>query len=85
MRQVIQKVRSGELTVAQVPAPIVQEGQVVVQNAASVISAGTEKMVVDLASKSLVNMARERPDRVRQVLQKVKSQGLLHTWAQVKQ
>ena len=83
MRQVIQNVRSGKLTVASVPAPVVEPGAVLIQNVCSLISAGTEKMIIDLAGKSLLGKARERPDRVRQVLEKVRTQGLLATWRQV--
>lgn len=83
MRQIIQNVRSGRLTVADVPAPLVQTGQVLIQNVRSLISAGTEKMVIDLSSKSLLGKARERPDRVRHVLERVRTQGLLTTWRQV--
>ena len=85
MQQIIQDLRTGNLSVASVPPPIVQRGQVLIQNTYSIISAGTEKMVIDLANKSLLGMARERPDRVRQVLEKVRTQGVTTTWAQVKQ
>lgn len=83
MRQVIQNVRSGQLTVASIPAPVVEPGAVLIQNVCSLISAGTEKMIIDLAGKSLLGKARERPDHMRQVLDKVRTQGLLATWRQV--
>ena len=56
-----------------------------VANAASVISAGTERMVMDLAKKSLLGKARERPDHVRRVLEKVRQEGLLSTVRQVRE
>ena len=49
------------------------------RNAASLISAGTEKMIVDFAGKSLLGKARERPDLVRQVIDKVRKEGLAPT------
>lgn len=79
MKQVLQNIKDGALTVQECPAPVAQAGQVVIANAASLISAGTEKMVMDLASKSLLGKARERPDHVRRVLQKIRNEGLLNT------
>lgn len=79
MQQVVQDIRRGKLSVMRVPDPIPPPGQVLIANAASVISAGTEKMVMDLASKSLLGKARERPDHVRRVLEKIRTEGLIPT------
>lgn len=76
MKQVLQHVRSGKLELAEVPEPAPRAGGVVVRNAASLISAGTEKMIIDFAGKSLLGKARERPDLVRQVVNKVRKDGL---------
>ncbi len=84
MRQVVQEVRSGNTTVRELPAPIAVPGSVIVANAASLISAGTERYVVELARKSLIGKARERPDHVRRVLQKLKQEGVLNTVQQVR-
>ena len=75
MKQVLQNYRTGELTVADVPVPAVQRGRVLVRTAVSLVSAGTERMTVALGRKTLVGKARERPDLVKQVLQKAKQQG----------
>ena len=56
-----------------------------IANQASLVSAGTEKMVMDLAKKSLLGKARERPDHVQRVLEKVRNEGLLNTYRQVRQ
>ncbi|HJQ11889.1 MAG TPA: bi-domain-containing oxidoreductase [Gemmatimonadaceae bacterium] len=64
---------------AEVPEPGVRPGGVLVRNAVSLISAGTEKMVIDFAGKSLLGKAQERPDLVRQVLDKVKKDGVAQT------
>jgi predicted dehydrogenase/threonine dehydrogenase-like Zn-dependent dehydrogenase len=69
--------------VAIVPEPLVRPGYVLIENAYSAISAGTEKMVLDLANKSLLGKARERPDQVRRVLQKLSKEGFWSTVAQV--
>jgi predicted dehydrogenase/threonine dehydrogenase-like Zn-dependent dehydrogenase len=76
MKQVLQHVRSGKLEVAEVPEPAPRARGVVVRNAASLISAGTEKMIIDFAGKSLLGKARERPDLVRQVVDRVRKDGL---------
>jgi polar amino acid transport system substrate-binding protein len=79
MKQVIQNVRTGVLKVDEVPETICKPGGILVANAASLISAGTEKMAIDFAEKSLLGKARERPDLVRQVLGKLKRDGLRNT------
>ena len=83
MRQVIQDIRSGKTTVWELPDPVATDRSVVIATAASLISAGTERYVVELARKSLVGKARERPDHVKRVLQKIKQEGLLTTARQV--
>ncbi len=79
MKQVLQNVKDGQLSLTDCPAPMVQPGHLLIANEASLISAGTEKMVMDLASKSLLGKARERPDHVRRVLEKVRNEGLFNT------
>jgi len=83
MLQVVQDVRSGDTGVREIPDPIALPGHVVVRIVASIVSAGTERYVVDLARKSLLGKARERPDHVRRVLQKVRQEGLIPTFSQV--
>ena len=65
MRQLIQSYRSGEMKIEDVPAPGVRSGGVLVRTSRSLVSAGTEKMIVDLAQKSLLGKARTRPDLVK--------------------
>ncbi len=76
MKQVIQLMRKGTTVVAEVPPPAVKANAALVQTVASLVSAGTERMVVDFAGKSLLGKARARPDLVRQVLEKVRKEGL---------
>lgn len=83
MRQVVQEIRSGKTTVRTIPDPIAAPGQVLVGAVASLVSAGTERYVVDLAKKSLLGKARARPDQVRRVLDKVRQEGLASTATQV--
>ena len=79
MRQVLQSYRSGELWLAQLPVPALRSGVVIVQTAASLVSAGTERMIIELAKKSLIGKAKARPDLVRKVIRKIKTEGLTQT------
>ncbi|HEY0348627.1 MAG TPA: zinc-binding alcohol dehydrogenase, partial [Pyrinomonadaceae bacterium] len=83
MLQVVQNVRNGQLELREVPPPATLAGGVLVRTAASIISPGTEKMIMDLAKKSLIGKARERPDLVRQVIAKARTQGLINTFHNV--
>ncbi len=79
MKQVIQNFRTGVLAVDEVPETVCKSGGVLVSNVASLISAGTEKMAVDFARKSLLGKAQQRPDLVRQVIGKLRRDGLMNT------
>jgi predicted dehydrogenase/threonine dehydrogenase-like Zn-dependent dehydrogenase len=79
MKQVIQDLRTHQLKVADVPPPVSQRGRVTVRTVASLISAGTERMTVEMGKRSLFGKARERPDLVRQVIQKAQNEGVLNT------
>ncbi len=79
MKQVIQNFRTGELKVDETPETICRAGGILVRNVASLISAGTEKTAIDFAQKSLAGKAKERPDLVRQVIGKLKRDGLMST------
>ena len=76
MKQILQSYRSGELWLADVPAPRVGPDSVLIATTCSVVSPGTEKMIIELAQKSLLQKARARPDLVRKVIQKIKTEGL---------
>jgi predicted dehydrogenase/threonine dehydrogenase-like Zn-dependent dehydrogenase len=77
MKQLLQNIKNGRTAVEEVPVPTPQRGQALVRVAASLVSAGTERMVVEFAGKSLVGKARARPDLVRQVVDKMKREGPL--------
>jgi predicted dehydrogenase/threonine dehydrogenase-like Zn-dependent dehydrogenase len=85
MKQILHNLRTGEAMVADVPAPIAQPGRVLVRTAASLISAGTERAVVELGRKSLVAKAKERPDLVKKVIEKVKDEGLMSALGSVRE
>lgn len=79
MKQVLQYPRKDGLAVEEVPFPGCKPQGIIVDNRISLISAGTERAIIDLASKSLAGKAYARPDLVRQVLGKIKSEGLFNT------
>src|ERR1019366_6682115 len=84
MKQLIQNVSTGRAAVVEVPAPHTGHGELLVRVGASLISAGTEKMVVEFAEKNLVQKALARPDLVRQVLDKARREGILSTLGAVR-
>lgn len=83
MKQIVQSARSGRLTLRDVPEPQVRAGHLLVETRASLISAGTERMVVDFARKSLAAKAQARPDLVRKVLEKARRDGIMATFQAV--
>ncbi len=85
MKQLLQNLKTGEGVVADVPAPVALRGRVIVRAAASLVSAGTERAFVELGRKGLVGKAKERPDLVRKVVEKVRSEGLLNTLQSVRE
>jgi predicted dehydrogenase/threonine dehydrogenase-like Zn-dependent dehydrogenase len=77
MKQVVQNIRRGRTEIVEIPSPTPPPGAVLVRTAASVVSVGTERMVVEFAGRSLLGKARSRPDLVRQVLQKARREGIV--------
>jgi threonine dehydrogenase-like Zn-dependent dehydrogenase len=84
MKQIIQDIQNKETRVIDVPVPKPGPGMALVKTAASVVSAGTERMQVEFAEKNILDKARARPDLVRQTLQKVQKDGLANTYNAVK-
>jgi len=79
MKQVLQNRKTGKASVVEVPVPTLQRGRVLVRTVASLISAGTERAAVETVKKSLVQEARERPDLVKSVIDKARTEGLRNT------
>ena len=79
MKQLLQNIKTGKSSVEDVPVPTPRAGQALVRVAASLVSAGTERMVVEFAEKSLIGKARSRPDLARQVVDKARREGLVNT------
>jgi predicted dehydrogenase/threonine dehydrogenase-like Zn-dependent dehydrogenase len=81
MKQVLLDLQSGSIQVEDVPVPAVKRG-VVVRNAYSLISAGTESSLINLAGQSLIGKAKARPDDVKKVIQKIGTDGPLPAYRQ---
>ena len=79
MKQLLQNIKDGKTIVEDVPIPTPREGQALVKVSASLVSAGTERMVVEFAEKSYLGKARSRPDLVKQTLDKAKREGIMPT------
>jgi predicted dehydrogenase/threonine dehydrogenase-like Zn-dependent dehydrogenase len=85
MKQLLQSSRTGATSVVEVPVPALPSGFVLVRTMASLVSAGTERMMIQFAEKNLAQKAMARPDLVKQVVEKIARDGLLTTAALVKE
>lgn len=84
MRQIIQYFKNGEIELAEIPSPRVKEGHLLIQTYASVVSVGTERMLLEFGRANYINKARQQPDKVKQVLDKIKTDGIIPTLESVK-
>jgi predicted dehydrogenase/threonine dehydrogenase-like Zn-dependent dehydrogenase len=80
MRQILQDLKSGKTLVDDVPAPAVRPEHVRIATAMSLISAGTERSLVDFARGSALSKALQQPERVRLAVQKMQTAGFSATW-----
>jgi len=83
MLQLTQNVKTGKMEILEVPFPALNKGQILVRNYYSLISAGTEGMKVVTARKGYIGKAKEKPEQVKQVLDSVKTEGILQTYKKV--
>ncbi|MBL7711521.1 MAG: bi-domain-containing oxidoreductase [Chitinophagaceae bacterium] len=79
MKQIIQHLNNGETALVEVPAPMVKEGHVLIRSVYSLVSKGTESMLVGFGRANWLNKARQQPQQVKAVLDKVKTDGLIPT------
>jgi predicted dehydrogenase/threonine dehydrogenase-like Zn-dependent dehydrogenase len=77
MKQVLHSLKTGTIEVADVPVPAVRPGALLIRTRVSLISSGTERMLVEFGKAGWIEKARQRPDKVRQVLAKIRTDGLL--------
>ena len=79
LRQLVQNIKTGVVSVEEVPVPVLRSGYVLVRNETSLISAGTEGGTVKLGKMGLIGKARARPEQVKKVLQSLRTEGVLST------
>ena len=79
MRQIFQSLKTGVTEVVEVPAPLAESGQLLIQTSNTLVSAGTERMLVGFSRAGWIDKARQQPDKVKMVLDKVKTDGLAPT------
>ncbi|MGN6264160.1 MAG: bi-domain-containing oxidoreductase [Ginsengibacter sp.] len=79
MKQIIQSFKTGETILEDIPAPQVSRGSVLIQTTVSLVSLGTERMLVEFGKSNLIQKARQQPDKVKQVLSKIKTDGFMPT------
>jgi predicted dehydrogenase/threonine dehydrogenase-like Zn-dependent dehydrogenase len=79
MKQIIQNLSSGDTILVDIPAPLVKPGQVLIQTTRSLVSLGTERMLVEFGKSNLFQKAKLQPDKVKEVINKIKTDGLKPT------
>ncbi len=79
MKQIIQSLKTGEISVEELPEPALKPGQVLIQTSKSLISAGTERMLLEFGKANYLQKARQQPEKVKQVLDKLRADGLIPT------
>lgn len=79
MKQIIQDLKSGETILEDVPTPKVRSGHILIKTHRTLVSLGTEKMLVTFGKSNYIQKARQQPEKVKQVIQKIKSDGLKPT------
>ena len=84
MKQILQNMANGETSVVDVPCPQVKKNNLLISTSKTLVSAGTERMLIDFGKANFIDKARQQPDKVKMVLNKVKTDGLMTTIDAVK-
>lgn len=79
MKQIVQDLRSGTTYIAEAPMPQISSNSVLIHTVLSLISIGTERMLVDFGKASYLEKSRQQPEKVKMVLNKIKTDGLFPT------
>ena len=79
MKQIFQSLKTGEVELVDIPFPNIADGQILIGTTRSLVSAGTEKMLIEFGKSNLLNKALNQPERVKQVAEKIKTDGLQPT------
>ena len=84
MKQVIQNISNGITNVVEVPCPKNRTGHLLIQSKNTLVSVGTERMLVDFGKANIINKARQQPDKAKLAIDKIRSDGLLPTMTSIK-
>ena len=84
MKQILQNLANGETSLVDIPCPRATDGNALIHTTTSLVSVGTERMLVEFGKANLIDKARSQPDKVKMVLGKAKTDGLLATYDAVK-
>ncbi|WP_192889801.1 bi-domain-containing oxidoreductase [Vibrio bathopelagicus] len=79
MKQILQNIANGETLLVEVPCPQLKNGQLLISTTKSLVSVGTERMLIDFGKANFIDKARQQPDKVKMVLGKIKTDGLMPT------
>lgn len=79
MRQILQNLKTGVTELVDVPCPPVCSGYVLIRSSRTLVSTGTERIMLDFGNAGWIDKARQQPEKVRQVLDKLRTDGLLPT------
>ncbi len=79
MRQIVQSLSTGRTELLDLPSPALKRGEILIRTTCSLVSAGTERMLIDFGKASWIDKARQQPDKVQQVLEKARTDGLITT------
>lgn len=79
MKQILQSLKTGEIEIAELPVPAVKAGHLLIKTNKTLISLGTERMLLNFGKAGWIDKARQQPDKVKQVFQKMKTDGLMPT------
>ena len=79
MKQIIQDLKKGDTILEDIPVPRVKHGSVLIKTTCSLVSLGTERMLVDFGKSNLIDKALSQPEKVKMVLEKIKTDGIIPT------
>ncbi|MEX0595242.1 MAG: alcohol dehydrogenase catalytic domain-containing protein, partial [Candidatus Paceibacterota bacterium] len=79
MKQILQNLKTGDTILEDVPVPVVGKGKILIRSTHSLVSLGTERMLVEFGKANLIQKAQQQPEKVKQVLDKIRTEGLIPT------
>ena len=84
MKQLFQSLNDGSLELVELPTPKIEPNKILIKTTCSLVSYGTEKMLIDFGKANFINKAKQQPDKLKEVISKIKTDGILQTLDTVK-